>query len=160
MVECGPWRTSLPKTGKIHQLVVPGNLTLHTAAAFPTKGSFDSFSCKTDRNMSVIGSGLPGYCSSSAAKVGQPPSLGKAAKFGWILGDSLEHTFHLSISSCLDLYCLSNSSKTCLRPSEFVFKAGSTPSTVLSTKTPFVSRKHLRPLGSGTSVSTTSLPHT
>lgn len=67
-------------------------------------------------------------------------------------------TFHLSISSCLDLYCFSNSSRTCFRPSEFVFNAGNTSFTVLSTKTPFVRRKHLRSFGSGTSVSATSLP--
>ena len=34
--------------------------------------------------------------------------------------------FHLSISSCLTLYCLSSSSRTCRRPSELVLSAGRT----------------------------------
>src|SRR5437762_12712300 len=77
-----------------------------------------------------------------------------------IQGETSKHTFHLSISSCFDLYCLSSSSKTCFKPSEFVFKVGSTSSTVLSTKTPLVRRKHLRSLGRGARASATSLPHT
>jgi hypothetical protein len=66
-------------------------------------------------------------------------------------------TFHFSISSCLPLYCLTNSSSTCFKPSELVCRAGSTSLTVLSTKTPLIRRKHFRSGGSGCKVSVTSL---
>ena len=65
--------------------------------------------------------------------------------------------FHLSISSCCLLYCLTNSSNTFFKPSEFVCNAGVTSWTVLSTSTPFIIRKHLRSGGSGPRVSRTSL---
>ena len=66
-------------------------------------------------------------------------------------------TFHFSISFCCFLYCLRSSSSTFLRPSEFVFSAGMTSFTVLSTKIPFNMRKHFRSEGSGSSVSSTNL---
>ena len=65
--------------------------------------------------------------------------------------------FHLSNSSCLLLYCLTSSSSTCFKPSEFVFKAGRTSFTVLSTRTPLMSRKHFRSWGRGCSDSMTNL---
>lgn len=65
--------------------------------------------------------------------------------------------FHLSISSCCLLYCLTNSSSTFFKPSEFVCNAGVTSLTVLSTSTPFIIRKHLRSGDNGSRVSRTSL---
>ncbi len=67
------------------------------------------------------------------------------------------HTFHFSSSSCFALYCLTRSSRTFFRPSAFVWSAGTTSLTVLSTKTPLIRRKHLRSSGRGTKVSRTSL---
>lgn len=67
------------------------------------------------------------------------------------------NTFHLSISPCFALYCLTSSSSTCFNPSELVLRAGSTSSIVRSTSTPLMSRKHLRSCGSGCNVSVTSL---
>lgn len=67
------------------------------------------------------------------------------------------HTFHLSSSSCFVLYCFTISSKTCFSPSWFVFNAGTTSLTVLSTRTPLMSRKHLRSPDRGSRVSKTSL---
>lgn len=72
----------------------------------------------------------------------------------------IRHTFHFSISCCLLLYCFTRSSKTFLRPSEFVFRAGTTSFTVLSTRTPFIIRKHFRSPESGSRVSRTSLRDT
>ena len=66
-------------------------------------------------------------------------------------------TFHFSRSSCLILYVFIKSSRTFLMPSAFVFSAGTTSATVRSTKTPLISRKHLRLSGSGVRVSRTSL---
>ena len=66
-------------------------------------------------------------------------------------------TFHFSISSCRVLYCLSRSSRTFFKPSEFVLSAGLTSLTVRSTSTPFIMRKHLRSCGRGSSVSSTNL---
>lgn len=69
----------------------------------------------------------------------------------------LFHTFHFSSSSCFNLYCLTRSSRTFFRPSAFVFRAGTTSLTVLSTSTPLIMRKHLRSPGRGSKVSRTSL---
>ncbi|KAH8630259.1 hypothetical protein IG631_14836 [Alternaria alternata] len=66
-------------------------------------------------------------------------------------------TFHFSISSCFNLYCLTNSSSACFRPSELVCRIGTTSLTVRSVKTPLIMRKHFRSPGSGCSVSKTSL---
>jgi len=66
-------------------------------------------------------------------------------------------TFHFSISVCLELYCLTKSSNTFFNPSELVFKAGMTSFTVLSTRTPFIIRKHFLSAGRGSRVSSTSL---
>jgi hypothetical protein len=68
-----------------------------------------------------------------------------------------EYTFHFSISTCLLLYCLTRSSSTFRRPSEFVLSAGMTSFTVLSTRTPFIIRKHFLSAGSGSRVSSTNL---
>lgn len=67
------------------------------------------------------------------------------------------HTFQVSNSDCLDLYCFSISSRTCFSPSELVFSVGRTSWIVRSTKTPFTMRKHLRSVGRGSRVSMTSL---
>ena len=90
-----------------------------------------------------------GYCSFS---VGEWDSVSQNFDTG------LERlAFHLSISSCCLLYCLSNSSSTFFKPSRFVCNAGVTSFTVRSTSTPFIIRKHLRSGGSGPRVSRTSL---
>lgn len=66
-------------------------------------------------------------------------------------------TFHFSSSSCLALYCLTRSSRTIFRPSEFVLSAGSTSFTVCSMRTPLMSRNALRSPESGCRVSNTNL---
>src|SRR4051794_21520578 len=66
-------------------------------------------------------------------------------------------TFHFSSSSCLVLYCLTKSSRTFLRPSALVWRAGTTSLTVRSTSTPLIMRKHLRSPARGSKVSSTSL---
>jgi hypothetical protein len=68
-----------------------------------------------------------------------------------------ERTFHFSISSCLLLYCLTRSSNTLPSPSELVFRAGMTSSTVRSMRTPLIIRKHFRSPERGVRVSRTSL---
>lgn len=65
--------------------------------------------------------------------------------------------FHFSISSCCLLYCLTRSPSTFFKPSLLVCRAGTTSATVRSIKTPLMRRKHLRSVGSGLSVSKTSL---
>lgn len=86
----------------------------------------------------------------------------------WFLLDMRKHhlqrkelclllTFHFSISSCFALYCFTKSSRTLLKPSELVSRAGITSLTVRSMRTPFIMRKHLRSPGSGIKVSRTSL---
>jgi len=65
--------------------------------------------------------------------------------------------FHFSNSVCLLVYCLTRSSNTFFSPSEFVFSAGTTSLTVLSTRTPFIIRKHFLSAESGSRVSSTSL---
>lgn len=66
-------------------------------------------------------------------------------------------TFHISISSCLLLYCLTSSSSVFFKPSWFVCRIGTMSATVRSVSTPLIMRKHLRSPGSGSSVSRTSL---
>jgi len=66
-------------------------------------------------------------------------------------------TFHFSISVCLLLYCFTRSSSTFFNPSELTFNAGTTSFTVLSTRTPFIIRKHFLSAGRGSRVSRTSL---
>lgn len=66
--------------------------------------------------------------------------------------------FHLSSSCSLFLYVLTRSSRTFFRPSALVWRVGITSSTVRSTSTPLMRRKHFRLLSRGARVSRTSLP--
>lgn len=98
-------------------------------------------------------------CFSSTNRYGQQNTQPRC----WDIGTSAsierhsKRTFHFSISSCFNLYCLTSSSRVFLSPSELVFRIGTTSFTVLSVRTPLIIRKHFRSPGSGSKVSSTSL---
>lgn len=73
----------------------------------------------------------------------------------WGRGSKL--AFHASSSCSFFLYVLTRSSRTFFRPSALVWRLGMTSSTVRSTSTPLIRRKHFRLLSRGDSVSRTSL---
>lgn len=123
------------------------------------------FSCLMGTGTTVV---QPGCCSFSTSEhrqlpsrhekrtvSGSSPHTSLCSNRGTVRAEAF--TFHFSISSCCRLYCLTSSSRTFFKPSEFVANAGRTSSTVLSTRTPLIIRKHFRSFGSGVRVSKTSL---